>query len=358
MRELSNGQQLFGRFTLLEKMGAGGAAETWRARDERTQRELALKILFPQAAGLPGAWERLERECSIARSLADRYVLQIFPPVRDADTLALPMEIACGGDLRRLRGAAYARLVPLLIEIAEALDHAHARGVVHRDLKPGNVLLDAAGHIKLADFGIAALDGAVLPRRSGSPFSASPQQLAGEPARPADDIYGLGALAYELLSGYPPFYPQVDAARAAPVAVPDLKPAHPCPPRLHVLVMRMLAREPDNRPVSMREVVEELRESLDDTLGEQSAAADPVPAARERTPPPLGLEGESIVARPIPPLSGVVARGGADLRSDLPPMRATGPRLSAPESVRARRWPYALLIVLLLAAAAAFVALP
>ena len=136
-------------------------------------------------------------------------MLRVYEPVRAADATVLPMVFAAGGDLRQMRGAPYTKILPLLIDIAAALEHAHSRRIVHRDLKPSNILLDGAGRPLLADFGAGASEGDNSSGPPGSPFSASPQQLAGEPARPTDDIYGLGALAYELLSGYPPFYPGV-----------------------------------------------------------------------------------------------------------------------------------------------------
>ncbi len=177
------------------------------------------------------------------------------------------MVFAAGGDLRQMRGAPYTKILPLLIDIAAALEHAHSRRIVHRDLKPSNVLLDAAGRPLLADFGAGASEGDNSSGPPGSPFSASPQQLAGEPARPTDDIYGLGALAYELLSGYPPFYPAFDAKKIATEPVPRLKPVKPIPPRLELLVSWLLAKQGRERPPSMRHVADEMSAVLQDTLG-------------------------------------------------------------------------------------------
>src|SRR5580658_8609184 len=207
---VANARSVCGRYTLLEKLGMGGQGEVWRARDEREGCELALKVLSPTLSRNEGAWVALKREHEIVGRLDHPGILKVYEPERDDQSIVLPMELASGGDLRRLRGASYLEMVPVLIELARALEHAHARGVVHRDLKPGNVLFDADEHVRLADFGVA---GTPLSTPRGlstalSPFTASPAQLLGEPPTVADDVYGLGALIYDLLTGYPPYYPR------------------------------------------------------------------------------------------------------------------------------------------------------
>jgi tetratricopeptide (TPR) repeat protein len=267
------GTKLCGRFVLIEKLGAGGYGEVWRARDEMRDTEVALKVLFSQFQDSEGAWQVFLREFTLTARLSHPGVLRVFEPVRGPDAVVLPMVYAAGGDLRQLRGASYTRVLPLLIDIAAALEHAHTRRIVHRDLKPSNILLDAAGRPLLADFGAGATEGDSSSGPPGSPFSASPQQLAGEPARPADDIYGLGALAYELLSGYPPFYPTFDAKKIATEPVPRLKAVKPIPPRLELLVSWLLAKQARERPPSMRHVAEEMSAVLQDTLGLDAADA-------------------------------------------------------------------------------------
>jgi serine/threonine protein kinase/tetratricopeptide (TPR) repeat protein len=274
------GQKLDSRYTLIDKLGAGGQGEVWRAHDGTCGIDVALKVVNP-GDHQEEAWSALEHEHAIASRLDHPSILKVFAPYRTGDTMVLPMELASGGDLRRLRGGGFLEIIPVLLEIAQALEHAHERGVVHRDLKPGNVLFDARGRARLADFGVAEtaasskeVRGTASPsstnrdtnRHGFSPFTASPAQLCGEPPTPADDIYGLGALAYELLSGYPPYYPHFDRKRAIEEPVPELVPTRQIPPLLRSLVMRLLAKDPIQRPRTMREVIDELDAALNDTL--------------------------------------------------------------------------------------------
>jgi serine/threonine-protein kinase len=241
----NHGRPPSSRYTLVEKLGAGGQAEVWRARDESAGVEVALKVLNPSLAHSEAAWAGLVREHAIASKLDHPLILKVQSPYREGDFAALPMELASGGDLRKLRGASYLDIVPVLIDIAQALEYAHEHGVIHRDLKPGNVLFDARGRVRLTDFGIASAPGvqvAGVKRPGLSPFTASPEQLRGDPPSIADDIYGLGALAYELLSGYPPYYPRFDVKRVLEEPVPEIKPAQLMPAQLRGLVMRMLSK--------------------------------------------------------------------------------------------------------------------
>lgn len=266
MANLARGERLCGRYTLFAKIGVGGHAEVWRARDSERGIEVALKILRPDIGATDDAWAVLEHEYVVTSRLDHPGILKVHAPVRCDGFSLLPMDFARGGDLARLRGKSYSLIVPALIEVAQALEHAHARGVVHRDLKPGNVLLGPDDRALIADFGVASLGDSSPFADHGSPFSASPQALRGEPPTPSDDIYGLGTLAYELLGGYPPFYPRFEPRRVLEEPVPDLAPLETAPPRLCALIMRMLAKRSDMRPRSMREVVDELHATLHDTL--------------------------------------------------------------------------------------------
>ena len=342
----TTGRRLDARYTLLETLGAGGQGEVRRAHDEVRGVDVALKILSPTVARNESAWAALQREYDITSRLNHPAILKVFPPERSGEVVALPMELASGGDLRRFRGAGYLEIVPVLIEVAQALEYAHERGIVHRDLKPGNILFDSRGRVKLADFGVAGtLDGSGTAEQPGvanlglSPFTASPEQLRGEPPSPADDIYGLGALAYELLSGYPPYYPHFEAQRAMQEPVPELAPTRQIPPLLGALVMRMLAKRSVDRPRSMREVIDELDASLNDTLTFDADRAAELSSSLGR-PPPLEHRESFDPSRQVhsQPQAPPRAEPPPNVEVPLPNIDAAPPRgASPPQSVDAWR---------------------
>ncbi|MGH8202527.1 MAG: protein kinase domain-containing protein [Steroidobacteraceae bacterium] len=358
-----------GHYTLIERIGTGGQGEVWKAHDESRGVDIALKVLPRTATRSPAAWESLEREHDISGRLQHPGILQVLAPEKVGDAVVLPMELATGGDLSRLRGAGYLEIVPVLLEVAEALEYAHARGVVHRDLKPGNVLFDSRGRAKLADFGIAGLlpgTGTSVDTQGGghSPFSSSPAQLRGEPPSAADDIYGLGALAYELLSGHPPYYPNFELKRVLTQPVPELVPTRQIPPELSAIVMRMLAKSAAERPATMQQVMDELDGTLNATLSfapegveadEDDEPYTPPPArpVARKAPapgvaiPPQAAEAERVVrpekaekpARAVPLATGIVAAASAARTpaDAAAPSRPTQPApLPSPHAVRRR----------------------
>jgi hypothetical protein len=370
---------------LMAKIGSGGQSEVWRARDLVRREEVALKVLRPELAHSPEAWAVLEHEYAVTREVGHPGILKVYEPQRCEGVSMLPMALAPGGDLTTLRGESYSRIVPTLIEIAQALEHAHGRGVVHRDLKAGNVLLDADGHTLIADFGVASFSGGSPFADHGSPFSASPQALRGEAPSPSDDIYGLGALAYELLSGYPPFYPQFETQRVLEEPVAELKPTRPVPPRLVTLVMRLLSKAREARPATMREVIDELHASLHDTITietETLEATAPAPAApvtddwvemAERAPAAAAVR-----AAPVPPFVDAVAvamiesRDTAAASAQAPALTVSAatdeevvplPPIVAPPATSSRGarrfdWRWAAAVVAIVAVLAVFFALP
>ncbi len=279
---LENGQVLAARFLLLRRLGAGRWGEVWLARDQERGRDIALKVLTPELAGDPVSRARFLDTARLQAALGDDHVLRCEDVV-DADPCLAVLDYAPGGDLRAWRGRPWFELVPALDRIAQGLAVLHARGYVHRDLKPANVLLDEHGQAVLSDLGVAARIGAPGAPAPGSPFSASPQQLQAEPPSVADDVYGFGALAYELLSGYPPYYPDAAAAAAGAGLPSTIRSRVAVPAALEQLVLACLARVPGDRPRDMQNLRDALarlppRESLEDPAPNESRAVLSPPA--------------------------------------------------------------------------------
>jgi len=252
---LLSGQILDARFVLLRKLADGRATQVWQARDRNSGADRALKVLTSTAPD--------EREAFLAAARLQQQFshpsLQACEAVHDGDPAFAVLGRVARADLAAQRGRPWAQLVPVLAGIADALAILHARGIVHRDLKPANVLVGDDGAPVLADFGLAAAVGDAGARRGGSPFSVSPQQLDGQPPAPTDDLYGFGALAYELLSGYPPFYPDARTERVRSEPPAPLSAHLAVPLALERLVLSCLAKEPQQRPATAAGVASELR---------------------------------------------------------------------------------------------------
>ena len=276
---LENGQVLAARFALLRRLGAGRWGEVWLARDR--DRDVALKILAPDLARQPALRTRFLDTVRLQASLHHPHVLACDGAI-DGDPCLAIFEHASGGDLSAWRGRAWTDLVGALAGIAEGLSALHQRGFVHRDLKASNVLLGDDGRAKLSDLGVAARIGERNSLPPGSPFNASPQQHDGDPPAVADDVYGFGALAYELLSGYPPHYPDAAAARSGGPPPEPIRARIPVPPALAQLVLACLARSPEERPREMSEV----RDALAGLLNSTGAAAPSATAPRGALRPP------------------------------------------------------------------------
>ncbi|MCU0258627.1 MAG: protein kinase [Solirubrobacteraceae bacterium] len=270
---LESGRVLAARYGLLRRLGAGRNTQVWQARDRETGEDRVLKILTSGSDTerrdfLAGA--RLQQQLRHPRLQACEAVHDGEPP------FAVFTEVAAG-DLAAWRGRPWRSLLPVLAGVAEALAALHARGVVHRDLKPANVLVGDDGAPRLADFGLAATIGDEDAPRGGSPFSMSPQQLDGAPPSTGDDVYGLGALAYELLGGYPPFYPDPDPARIRGEAPAPLPARAEVPEALESLVQRCLAKQPADRPQDMSGIEATLRTLAATASAPARAVARPVP---------------------------------------------------------------------------------
>jgi eukaryotic-like serine/threonine-protein kinase len=255
---LESGQELSARFVLVRRLGTGGSGEVWLAQDRERGCFVALKILCDDLTQDVAALAALQRECEHVRMLDHPNILRVDGLYRAARHAWIAMDYASGGDLSQLRGRGHVEIVRATAPIAAALAHAHGAGLVHRDVKPSNVLLASDGSPRLADFGMALVM-ATKPEANagrGSPYSMSPQQAAGAAASAADDLYGFGAMLYELLSGYPPSYGDGKLATTTGNNIAALPASVPEP--LARLIAQLLAESPADRPADMASVEREL----------------------------------------------------------------------------------------------------
>lgn len=311
MSALVSGQALGDRFTLIRLLGRGGMAEVWLVRDHHLDEEVVAKVVV-EAAG-PDRLELLRRECRHVRRLHHPNIVPVHGLHESGGLPFITMAYVDGDDLAGLRGGSPAEIVAVLLPVADALAHAHRLGVVHRDLKVSNIIRDREGRLHLVDFGISVLLGREEAALSGggSRYSASPQQLAGEPAQRSDDIYAFGVLLYELLAGHPPFWPDFNRERVR-AAVPAPIPAtRRIPRRLESLVSRLLEKEPADRPADMDQV----REVLLESQKEITTGTPPAGGADTRVVPPPRVP----PIRPVVPLPGrETARSGKRMGAERP----------------------------------------
>jgi eukaryotic-like serine/threonine-protein kinase len=249
-----------GRYRLERPLGHGGMASVYLARDSELDRPVAVKLLAENAAGDDGLRERFVREARLAARLSHPNVVSVFDAGEDDGRPYIVMEHVEGetlADLLARRG----RLPPeearvLALQAARGLAHAHAGGLVHRDIKPQNLLLREDGTLKIADFGIArAAEGTALTLAGtvlGTAAYLAPEQALGEEVSPASDVYSLGAVLYELLTGRPPLEVESLDDLAKRKTIPPVREVAPDVPRdLEDVVMRSLARNPAYRPADL-----------------------------------------------------------------------------------------------------------
>ena len=258
MAERRGGSILASRYVLGEVIGRGGMGEVRAGRDLRLDRDVAIKLLHPEVAALPKARDRFEAEARAAARLSHPNIVIVHD---SGDHEGVPFLV-----MERLPGRTLAdelahgplpveRVRSLGADVLAALSAAHGAGIVHRDLKPGNVLLAADGRAKVADFGIAkAVDDVDLTTTGvllGTPAYLSPEQLDGEAATPASDVYALGVLLYEAIAGTKPFAAGSAVALAhavqsqQPPPLDELRPD--VPPELLAAIARAMEKEPDRR---------------------------------------------------------------------------------------------------------------
>ena len=251
---------LFGRYRLIEPLGSGGSAQVWRATDKKTGDTVAVKRLHPVVFADAGGRERLVREFRALRDLDEPHLVRVRDLELTDDDAALILDYVPGPSLAaRLADGdrlATAEAVGITLDVAAALAAAHAAGIVHRDVTPGNILLDPNDGARLTDFGIA-LGGAGTDGEPGLTATGqlvgtlrylAPEQLRGASATPASDVHALAAVTYEMLAGRPAY------EAATPVALAEsharqIDPIPWVPPALDQVVRGALAADPADRPV-------------------------------------------------------------------------------------------------------------
>jgi serine/threonine-protein kinase len=311
--------RLADRFALENELGSGGMARVFLGRDEVLDRPVAVKLLDPIHGGTD-IGDRFEREGRTAARLAHPNIVQVYDAGEaefdGKETSYIVMEYIPGGDLKglidergRLPGAELARLGD---EICAGLAHAHERGVIHRDIKPHNILLDENGHAKVTDFGIArALDATQATRTGaylGTAMYSSPEQLRGQKATPKSDVYSLGATLYQAATGEPPFSGgtllEIASQHVSKTPTPPGERGADVSKDLEALILACLAKNPDERP-SAEEMHSRLEAEIPFAGATQAQPATPVAAAAS-----VGAERTTLASSPPPPAGRPGGAGG------------------------------------------------
>ena len=308
-----------GRYRVLSRIGSGGMADVYLAEDQLLGRQVAVKVLHHHFAEDQEFVERFRREASSAARLSHQNIVGIFDRGEWNGTYYIAMEYVAGRSLKtivREQGALEpAAAIDLVVQILRAARSAHKRGVIHRDLKPHNVILDEEGRARVTDFGIAragASDMTLTGSIMGTAQYLSPEQAQGQPVSASSDLYSVGVILYELLTGVVPFdgetavaiaFKQVSAAPVAPSAVNPAIPAW-----LDDIVLRALAKDPAERYADADEfiqVLERARQRLPAPTGALVApayGAEPPPQAVAPTAglfmQPAGPDGEDFANGP------------------------------------------------------------
>jgi len=254
---MRRGDLIAERYELDHGLGRGGMAEVWCARDVRLDRSVAVKFLGTEFTDDPEFLVRFFGEAQSVASLNHPNVVEVLDFGQFEERPYLVMEYVSGGSLADLVGTPLLpeRVLEFIEQAARGAGAAHEKGVVHRDLKPANILLDDEGNPKLADFGIAASRGGERMTQTGqaigSPHYISPEQVSGQTATPASDVYSLGIVLYQLLTGVRPY--EHDNVTAVAISHVDAEPEPPSAyaddldPALDALVLRCLSKNPEER---------------------------------------------------------------------------------------------------------------
>jgi len=268
--ELTTGATFAGRYRIVEELGRGGMGRVYRAQDTKLNEEVALKLLKPEIATDKKALARFSNELKIARGIVHKNIGRMYEIMEEKGTSFITMEYVPGQDLKSLirqtGSLTVSKTIAIAKQVCDGLGEAHKQGVVHRDLKPQNIMIDRSGSARILDFGIAhslktkGITGARV--MIGTPEYMSPEQVDGKDVDPRSDIYALGAILFEMLTAYPPF--EGDTAFTIGVKHKSEPPKDPreenpsIPEDLSRLILKCLAKNPDDRYADTAEICREL----------------------------------------------------------------------------------------------------
>src|SRR6202044_2960949 len=309
MPEIARDTLIDGRYRVVRRLGTGGMADVYLAEDQQLGRKVALKLLHRRFAEDPGFVERFRREAQAAASLQHPNVVSVFDRGAFDGTYYIAMEYLQGRTLKRLiREEApleVNRAIDITIQILKAARFAHRRGVIHRDLKPHNVIIDDNDHVKVTDFGIARAGASDMTETGsimGTAQYLSPEQAQGHPVSGGSDLYSIGVVLYEMLTGRVPFDGESQvtiALKHVSEAPPPMSAINPSvPPELEQVVMWALNKNPVDRPANADQFInalEQAKAAIQSGEGGQRAAsiaalagvaAGRYAAASAVTPPP------------------------------------------------------------------------
>ncbi len=312
MSEKGNNQEdnligaTLGQYTILEEIGRGGMATVYKARQQSVNRVVAVKVLPPHFLHDPGFLERFTREVDVASHLEHPHILPIYDYGEADGVPFITMRFLGGGSMAQL----VRRGIPTIewirkpfMQVAQGLDYAHQEGVIHRDLKPGNIMLDEHNNAYLADFGIARVFGSNLTGSMiiGTPAYMSPEQANGLPIDSRSDIYALGIVLFELITGREPFQAETPMALLLKHINEPMPPLRDFRQGVPDLVEDVIAKSTDKEPDERYSSATEMAEAFDEAVrssGEVSTKSIITPPAE---PAPVG---ETAVTAPIPPEAG------------------------------------------------------
>jgi eukaryotic-like serine/threonine-protein kinase len=357
MAGLGPGTMVDSRYKLVSRLGSGGMADVFLAEDEQLRRKVALKLLYQRFAEDPGFVERFRREAQAAAGLQHPNVVSVYDRGSYDGTYYIAMEYLPGRSLKQLIRAEAPldpiRAIDIAVQILKAARFAHRRGVIHRDLKPHNVIVDDSDNAKVTDFGIARAGASDMTETGsimGTAQYLSPEQAQGHAVSAGSDLYSIGVVLYEMLTGRVPF----DAESAVSIALKHVSEAPPpmtvfnpaIPAELEQIVMWALNKNPVDRPANADQFItalEQARTAIQSgERGQRTASMAALAGVAAGRYAAAAAAGSGVAAAAAPPL-GTDGYDGSETAGVPPP--------DEQEPHRRRMWPWIVVLLVLLLAA-------